>query len=113
MFVYPTMIAPASLSFFTVVESIGDLKSLSTRDAALDYIPSTKMLSLMATGIPSIEESGLSNQSQSGLVYFKEFSPVKPLPLSLPRSCHGATQKRSDSRTCLCFLMQLQPAKAR
>ena len=56
IFVCPTIMAPASLSFVTAVASIGDLKPLRTRDAALDYMPSTRILSLMAIGIPSIRD---------------------------------------------------------
>jgi len=54
MLAEPTMMAPASLSFFTAEESTGAMKPLRIVEAALDYIPLTRMLSLIAIGIPSI-----------------------------------------------------------
>lgn len=49
--------APACLSFLTAVASIGALNSLRISEAALDCMPLTRMLSLIAIGIPSIIES--------------------------------------------------------
>jgi len=54
MLAEPTMMAPASLSFFTAAESTGAMNPLSIVEAALDYIPLTRMLSFIAIGIPSI-----------------------------------------------------------
>ena len=50
------MIAPASFSFFTAVESTGALNPLRIVEAALDYMPLTRMLSFIAIGIPSISD---------------------------------------------------------
>jgi len=57
MLVCPVIIAPDALSFETAVASIGDLKPLRIKEAAEDCIPLTRMLSLIAIGIPSINES--------------------------------------------------------
>ena len=50
------MIAPAALNFLTAVESIGALNPFNINEAADDCIPLTKMLSLIAIGMPSIND---------------------------------------------------------
>jgi len=81
MLAEPTMMAPASLSFFTAAESTGAMNPLSIVEAALDYIPLTRMLSFIAIGIPSIFDFASSKISS-----FFKLTPFDTL-LGLLRFC--------------------------
>jgi hypothetical protein len=56
-FVFPIIIAPFSLNFFTTVASIGALKPFRILLDAVHYKFLTMILSFIAIGRPSIEES--------------------------------------------------------
>ena len=61
----PVTMAPASRRRLTAVESMGAMKSLRIVEAADDCIPLVRMLSLMAMGIPSSLDLGISKKKNA------------------------------------------------
>lgn len=101
MLVCPVIIAPALLNFLTAVESMGALKSFRIRDAAEDCIPFTKILSLMAIGIPSIGDNYSSKLIRHSVhikfrvkTYFSRYG----VKLLQPLSSSALNQRRRRKR---------------